>query len=156
MKIQQFYLECLSHASYLIWDEVTKKAAVIDPQRDIDIYLKEAEAHDLSIDHVFLTHFHADFLSGHIELRDKTGAKIYLGADAKPEYEHQSMHDGDTVSLGAVLLKVWETPGHTPESLFRFWLTIYLSQKKNHTLSFRAMHSLLEMSVVPTCSLPLE
>ena len=86
MVLKQFYLNCLAHASYLIGDEATRTAAVVDPQRDMDQYVAFAEEHDLRIAHVFLTHFHADFIAGHLELRDRTGATIYLGAAAKAEY----------------------------------------------------------------------
>ena len=84
MFIKQYYLGCLAHASYLIADEQTKIAAVVDPQRDIDQYLQDAQAAGLTIKHVFLTHFHADFLAGHIELRNRTGARIHLGAVPRP------------------------------------------------------------------------
>jgi len=83
MLIKQFYLNCLAHASYLVGDEAAHVAAVVDPQRDIDQYLAFAAEHQLEIRHVFLTHFHADFLAGHLELRDRTGATIYLGAAAR-------------------------------------------------------------------------
>src|SRR5205823_3145850 len=84
--LKQFYLNCLAHASYLVGDEETRTAAVVDPQRDIDQYLAAAAEHGLQIRHVFLTHFHADFVAGHLELRDRAGATIYLGAAAKAQY----------------------------------------------------------------------
>src|SRR5438067_5648116 len=117
MILKQFYLNCLAHASYIIADETTKTAAVVDPQRDIDQYLAFAADHGLRIAHVFLTHFHADFVAGHLELRDRTGAAIYLGAAARAEYPFTALHDGDVVELGRVRLKALETPGHTPESI---------------------------------------
>src|SRR6184192_3386227 len=117
MVLKQFYLNCLAHASYLIGDEETRVAAVVDPQRDIDQYLAFAAEHGLRIAHVFLTHFHADFVAGHLELRDRTGATIYLGAAARAEYAFTPLHDGDVVDLGRVRLKALETPGHTPESI---------------------------------------
>ena len=117
MILKQFYLGCLAHASYLIGDEESKVAAVVDPQRDIAQYLQEAQRLRFAIRHVFLTHFHADFLAGHIELRDRTSARIYLGARAEAEYEFVPMKDGDVLDLGSVRLKVLETPGHTPESI---------------------------------------
>jgi hydroxyacylglutathione hydrolase len=115
--LKQFYLNCLAHASYLIGDEGTQTAAVVDPQRDIDQYLSFASEHGLAIKHVFLTHFHADFIAGHLELRDRTGARIYLGAAAKAEYAFTPLRDGDVVEFGRVRLKALETPGHTAESI---------------------------------------
>jgi len=117
MVLKQFYLNCLAHASYLIGDEHTHTAAVVDPQRDIDQYLAFAAEHGLKIEHVFLTHLHADFVAGHVELRDRVGAKIYLGAAARAEYAFVPLHDGDTVEFGRVRLKALETPGHTAESI---------------------------------------
>ena len=117
MIFKQFYLSCLAHASYLIGDEQTGTAAVVDPQRDIDQYLALASEHGLKIRHVFLTHFHADFLAGHLELRDRAGATIYLGAAAKAGYAFTPLRDGETVEFGRVRLKILETPGHTPESI---------------------------------------
>jgi len=117
MTIQQYYLACLSHASYMITDEKTKTAVVVDPQRDIDQYLADARAGGYTIKHVFLTHFHADFIAGHIELRDKAGATIHLGRRAEAEFECVHMKDGDTVEFGDVKLEIMETPGHTPEGI---------------------------------------
>ena len=117
MIVKQFYLNCLAHASYLVGDEHTHMAAVIDPQRDVDQYLTFAAEHDLRIGHVFLTHFHADFVAGHLELRDRVGATIYLGAVARAEYRFTPLHDGDIVDLGRVRLQALETPGHTAESV---------------------------------------
>jgi hydroxyacylglutathione hydrolase len=117
MKIEQYYLACLSHASYMITDEKTKTAAVVDPQRDIDQYLKDAAAGGYTIKHVFLTHFHADFIAGHIELRDKAGATIRLGAKAQAEFECVHMKDGDSIEFGDVKMEIMETPGHTPEGI---------------------------------------
>src|SRR5258706_15939492 len=117
MILHQFYLNCLAHASYLVGDEQTRTAAVVDPQRDIDQYLAFAAQHGLRITRVFLTHLHADFIAGHLELRNRTGATIYLGAAAKAEYAFTPLKTGDLVSLGRVQLKALETPGHTPESI---------------------------------------
>jgi glyoxylase-like metal-dependent hydrolase (beta-lactamase superfamily II)/rhodanese-related sulfurtransferase len=117
MKIQQYYLSCLSHASYLITDEKTKTAAVVDPQRDIDQYIADAKAGGHTIKHVFLTHFHADFIAGHIELRDKAGATIHLGRRAEAEFACVKMKDGDVIEFGDVRLEILETPGHTPEGI---------------------------------------
>jgi hydroxyacylglutathione hydrolase len=114
---KQFYLNCLAHASYLIGDSAAGTAAVVDPQRDVQQYLDEAKALGLEIRHVILTHLHADFLAGHLELRDQVGATIYLGAQAKAEYPFVPMKNGDRIELGAVALEARETPGHTPESI---------------------------------------
>ncbi|MFM8282546.1 MAG: rhodanese-like domain-containing protein [Planctomycetaceae bacterium] len=117
MKIEQYYLACLSHASYMIVDEISKTAAVVDPQRDVDTYLADAARAGVAIKHVFLTHFHADFIAGHIELRDKAGATIHLGARAQAEFARVPMKDGDVVEFGDTRLVVMETPGHTPEGI---------------------------------------
>ena len=117
MVLEQFYLPCLAHASYLVGDETTGAAAVVDPQRDIAGYLEVAATRGLRITHVILTHLHADFIAGHLELRDRVGATICLGAAAKADYPFLPLHDGDVVSLGRVQLRVLETPGHTPESI---------------------------------------
>jgi hydroxyacylglutathione hydrolase len=117
MLLKQYYLGCLAHASYLIVDDDTKTAAVVDPQRDIEQYLHDAEELGVEIRHVFLTHFHADFLAGHLELRDRTGATIYLGARAEAEYAFTPLADGADVEFGAVRLTALETPGHTPEAI---------------------------------------
>ena len=117
MILKQFYLNCLAHASYLIGDEATRTAAVVDPQRDIERYLEFAAAEKLQIKHVILTHLHADFVAGHLELRDRVGATIYLGAKAKAEYRFTPLADGSTIEFGRVRLKALETPGHTPESI---------------------------------------
>ena len=117
MILHQFYLSCLAHASYLVADEQTRTAAVVDPQRDIDQYLGFAAERGLRIAHVILTHLHADFIAGHLELRDRVGATIYLGAAATAEYAFTPLHDGDRVEMGRVRLQAIETPGHTPESI---------------------------------------
>ena len=117
MILKQFYLPCLAHASYVIGDEETGTAAVVDPQRDTDQYIAFAAEHALKIKHVFLTHLHADFVAGHLELRDRVGATIYLGAAAKAGYAFTPLRDGDILEFGRVRLKVLETPGHTPESI---------------------------------------
>jgi len=114
---KQFYLPCLAHASYVIGDEQTGTAAVVDPQRDTDQYVAFAAEHGLKINRVFLTHLHADFIAGHLELRDRVGAKIYLGAAAKAAYAFTPLHDGEIIEFGRVRLKALETPGHTPESI---------------------------------------
>jgi glyoxylase-like metal-dependent hydrolase (beta-lactamase superfamily II)/rhodanese-related sulfurtransferase len=117
MILKQFYLQCLAHASYLIGDETTHAAVVVDPQRDVDQYVAFAAGHGLRIAHVVLTHFHADFVAGHLELRDRVGATIHLGAAAKAEYAFTPLRDHDVIALGRVRLEALETPGHTAESI---------------------------------------
>ena len=117
MFLQRYYLECLSHASYMVADKKTNTAVVIDPRRDIDIYVEDARQHGYEIKHVILTHFHADFIAGHIELRDKVGARIYLGARAKAEFDFEPLGDGSVIEFGDVRLEAMETPGHTPEGI---------------------------------------
>ena len=115
--LEQYYLGCLAHASYLIADSTTGIAAVVDPQRDVDGYVADARRHGCRIEHVILTHLHADFLAGHLELRDLEGARIYLGARAQAEYEFTPLADGARLELGSVRLEALETPGHSPESI---------------------------------------
>lgn len=117
MILQQFYLNCLAHASYLIGDEASGTACVVDPQRDVEQYLTFAKEHGLVVEHVILTHFHADFIAGHLELRDATGARIYLGRAARAEYAFTPLGDGDRIEMGALALEALETPGHTAESI---------------------------------------
>ncbi len=117
MFLKQYYLGCLAHASYLIADEASASAIVVDPQRDIQQYLADAEQLGVQIRHVFLTHFHADFIAGHLELRDRCGADIRLGSRAKAEYEFVPMRDGDKLEFPGLRLQILETPGHTIESI---------------------------------------
>jgi hydroxyacylglutathione hydrolase len=117
MIFKQFYLNCLAHASYVIGDESTSTAAVVDPQRDVDRYLAFAAENGLQIKHVFLTHLHADFVAGHLELRDRVGATIYLGAAAQTAYRFSPLRDGTVIEFGRVRLSALETPGHTAESV---------------------------------------
>jgi hydroxyacylglutathione hydrolase len=115
MYFEQFYLGCLSHASYMLGSH--GEAVVIDPQRDVDLYLKAAEEHGLTIRHIFETHLHADFVSGHKELAARTEAKIYFGAQAGATFAHVAVHDGFELPFGKARIKVLETPGHTLESI---------------------------------------
>ena len=117
MLFKQYYLGCLAHASYLIGDREAGTAAVVDPQRDVDGYLEDAAQMGVRIEYVILTHFHADFVAGHLELHERTGATICLGARGQAEYEFQAMRDGDELHLGSVRLEMLETPGHSPESI---------------------------------------
>src|SRR6187200_25939 len=100
MILTQYYLGCLAHASYLVADEESKVAAIVDPQRDVDQYIADTDARGITIRYVVLTHFHADFVAGHLELRDRVGAAIYLGAAAKAEYAFTPLRDGDAIDLG--------------------------------------------------------
>jgi hydroxyacylglutathione hydrolase len=115
MYFKQFYLACLAHASYLIGSE--GEAVVVDPQRDVDEYIAEAEAHQLQIKYIIETHLHADFVSGHHELAERTGATIVFGSQANVEFEHLPVKDGDEIKLGKLVLRFLETPGHTPEGI---------------------------------------
>jgi hydroxyacylglutathione hydrolase len=117
MLLKQYYLGCLAHASYLIADEATGTAIVVDPQRDIEQYLHDTAPHGWHIKYVFLTHFHADFLAGHIELRERVGATICLGARAQADFAFTPFAHGDTLTCGHVRLTILETPGHTPEAI---------------------------------------
>ena len=106
-----------SHASYLIGDESTGRAVVVDPRRDIGVYLAEAAAKGLRIERVIETHLHADFLSGHLELADRTGAVISFGEAADLDFPTEPLVDGQRIALGEVTLEIRATPGHTPESI---------------------------------------
>jgi glyoxylase-like metal-dependent hydrolase (beta-lactamase superfamily II)/rhodanese-related sulfurtransferase len=117
MILEQYYIECLSHASYLIGDETTGRAVVADPRRDITEYLADARKYGLTIEGVINTHFHADFVSGHLELVDATGAWIGFGEAAETDYPIRRLSDGERLSLGEVELTILATPGHTWESI---------------------------------------
>lgn len=115
MFFKQFYLGCLAHASYLIGSE--GHAVVVDPQRDVDQYIAEADSQGLQITHVIETHLHADFVSGHRELADRTGAEIVIGEQAHAAFPHHAVKDGDELNVGRIRLRIMETPGHTPEGI---------------------------------------
>lgn len=115
MNFKQFYLGCLAHASYFIGSE--NEAAIIDPQRDVDQYIAEATANDQKIKYIIETHSHADFVSGHIELAQKTGAAIIYGVRANTEFPTHKVKDGDELTVGSIKLRFLETPGHTPEGI---------------------------------------
>src|SRR5262245_21387762 len=117
MIFTQHSLGCLSHASYLIGDESTGRAVVVDPRRDVDVYIEEAEANGLTIERVIETHLHADFVGGHLELADRAGAVISYGEGADVDFPVEHLVDGQRLSLGEVTLEVLATPGHTPESI---------------------------------------
>ncbi len=117
MIFEQHYLECLSQASYFIGDESSKLAVVVDPRRDISPYLDTAAEHGRSIELVIETHFHADFLSGHLELAAATGAVVAYGSVAETEFESRKLAHRERISLGEVTLEIRHTPGHTPESI---------------------------------------
>jgi glyoxylase-like metal-dependent hydrolase (beta-lactamase superfamily II)/rhodanese-related sulfurtransferase len=115
VQVERFYLGCLAHASYMVASEGV--AAIIDPQRDVDIYVNAAAAAGCRIEHIIETHLHADFVSGHRELAGRTGARIYLGAGSGAEFPHVAVTDGDEIQLGACRLRFLQTPGHTLESV---------------------------------------
>lgn len=117
MILEQHYLDCLAQASYLLVDEKTGTAVVVDPRRDIDVYVDRAEELGATIRHILLSHLHADFLAGHLELAERTGATIYLGAAAQADYEFTGLGEGSVLHLGDVRLEILETPGHTPEGI---------------------------------------
>lgn len=115
MYFEQFYLTCLAHASYLIG--CNGEAAVVDPQRDVDIYLQAMQEHGLKLKYILETHLHADFVSGHKELAERTGATIAVGATAGATFPHIALREGDEIRIGRVRIQAIETPGHTPESM---------------------------------------
>ena len=115
MYFKQFYLGCLAHASYLIGSD--GEAAVVDPQRDVDQYIDEAATLNLKIKYIIETHLHADFISGHRELAEKSGAEIVFGRQAGARFTHRAVQDGDELTIGRATLRIIETPGHTPESI---------------------------------------
>src|SRR5229473_851631 len=133
MYFKQFYLGCLAHASYLIGSE--GEAAVVDPQRDVDQYIQEAEAHGLKIKYVIETHLHADFVSGHRELAARTGAEIVFGEKAGAGFQHRAVRDGDEINIGRVKLRVMETPGHTPESICVLVINTEISDQPQKVLT---------------------
>jgi glyoxylase-like metal-dependent hydrolase (beta-lactamase superfamily II) len=130
MILKQYYLGCLAHASYLLGDEATSTAIIVDPQRDIHQYLVDAGKFGLEIRHVFLTHFHADFVAGHLELRDRCGATIRLGARAKAEYAFVSMKDGDTLEFTGLRDK-FSKHRDTPSNRSRSWCSIWRRTRQN-------------------------
>jgi hydroxyacylglutathione hydrolase len=134
MILKQFYLNCLAHASYLVGDETSRTAVVVDPKRDVQQYLDEADRCGLAIRHVFLTHFHADFVAGHIELRDRTGAAIHLGAKASAAYGFTPMPHGSALELGSVRIQVLETPGHTAESISLLVYDLFRDRERPHAV----------------------
>jgi glyoxylase-like metal-dependent hydrolase (beta-lactamase superfamily II)/rhodanese-related sulfurtransferase len=134
MIFKQCYLGCLSQASYFIGDERTGTAVVVDPRRDVDEYIDLAARHGLAIKHVILTHFHADFVAGHLELRDRVGATIHLGSRATAEYDFHPLKDGDVLEFGNLRLEILETPGHTPESISIVLFDLANDRRKPHAV----------------------
>jgi hydroxyacylglutathione hydrolase len=137
MFFKQFYLGCLAHASYLIGSE--GEAAVVDPQRDVEQYIAEAEAQKLKIMYIIETHLHADFVSGHRELAIRTGAEIVFGEKAGATFPHRRVKDRDEILLGKVILRILETPGHTPESISVLVLDLAASDKPQKVLTGDAL-----------------
>jgi hydroxyacylglutathione hydrolase len=117
MRLTQYYIDCLSQASYLVGDTSTGQAVVVDPRRDVQEYVDDAAAAGLRITGLINTHFHADFLSGHLELARATGAWIGYGDAARAEFQIRTLADGERIVLGDVVLEIMHTPGHTPESI---------------------------------------
>ncbi|MBT7430935.1 MAG: MBL fold metallo-hydrolase, partial [Ilumatobacter sp.] len=117
MKFTQYYLDCLSQASYLIGDESSGRAVVVDPRRDTGEYVRDAAEAGLTIELIIETHFHADFLSGHLELAAATGAEIAFSSVAETEFSSRKLADGERIELGEIVLEIRHTPGHTPESV---------------------------------------
>src|ERR1035438_4871621 len=115
VRIERFYLGCLAHASYAVGSEGV--AAIVDPQRDVDIYLEAAARNGWKIEHIIETHLHADFVSGHRELAGRTGARIYLGAGSGAQFAHVAVEDGDEIRFGQCGFRFLTTPGHTMESV---------------------------------------
>jgi glyoxylase-like metal-dependent hydrolase (beta-lactamase superfamily II) len=117
MYTQQFFVDGLGCASYIVGCEAEDIAAVIDPERDIQKYLDAADARGLKITHIIETHLHADHVSGNTDLANRSGADIYLHEASNAEFDHKPLHDGEVISLGNIRMKVVHTPGHTPESI---------------------------------------
>ncbi len=137
MYFKQFYLGCLAHASYLIGSD--GEAAVVDPQRDVDQYIAEAEAHALKIKYVIETHLHADFVSGHRELAERTGAEIVFGERAGASFPHRAVREGADIRIGGVIFRILETPGHTPESISVLVIDSEVSDKPQKVLTGDAL-----------------
>ncbi|MFF3885991.1 rhodanese-like domain-containing protein [Streptomyces sp. NPDC001914] len=131
MFFAQYYLDCLSQASYMIADEATGQAVVVDPRRDVSEYLADAEARGFTVVGVINTHSHADFVAGHLEMAARTGAWIGYGRRAETEYPIRKLADGETISLGDVTLEIMETPGHTPESI-----SVVIYERGEHTVPY--------------------
>lgn len=137
MYFKQFYLGCLAHASYLVGSE--GEAAVVDPQRDVDLYIAEAETQGLKIKYVIETHLHADFVSGHRELAARSGAQIIFGQKAGATFPHLAVKDGDEINIGKVILRIFETPGHTPESISVLVIDTEISDEPQKVLTGDAL-----------------
>ena len=115
MLLKHFFVGKIAHSSYLLAGK--NYCAVIDPQRDLEVYITEARTMGVEITHILQTHLHADFISGHMDLAKKTGAKIYIAKSAQCTFDHVALSEGDSIELEDILLQVLETPGHTPEHL---------------------------------------
>ena len=133
MYFKQFYLGCLAHASYLIGSD--GEAAVVDPQRDVEQYIKEAESQALKIKYVIETHLHADFVSGHRELAARAGAEIVFSEKADARFRHRAVRDSDEIRFGKVVLRIMETPGHTPESISVLVIDTEVSEQPQKVLT---------------------
>ncbi len=134
MILEQHYLGCLSQASYLIGDEETATAIVVDPRRDVGVYLHQAELLGLTIRHIFLTHFHADFVAGHLELRDRCNATIHLGPRAQADFAFSPFGESDQLEFGQLRLRALETPGHTPEGICLLVYDLAADREQPHAI----------------------
>ena len=117
MYVQQFFVDGLGCASYLVGCEAEGVAAIVDPDREVQKYLDAADSRGLRITHIIETHLHADHVSGNTDLAQRSGAEIYIHEAAQAQFPHQALCDGDTLELGKVRIRVRHTPGHTPESI---------------------------------------
>ncbi|NKZ00889.1 MBL fold metallo-hydrolase [Nocardiopsis alborubida] len=131
MIFTQYYLDCLSQASYLVADESTGKAVIIDPRIDVDEYLDDVRDRGLTVEGVINTHLHADFISGHFEIAERTGAWIGYGDTAETQFPIRRLAEGERISLGEVTLEIMHTPGHTPESI-----SVLVYEKPDHTVPY--------------------
>ncbi len=148
MYFEQFYLGCLAHASYMLGSE--GEAVVVDPQRDVEIYLEAAQKQNLQIRYIFETHLHADFVSGHNELAARTGATIYIGKAAGATFPHVDVTDGFELRVGKLRITAFETPGHTPESIC---LVVTDEEKSQRAVGSRSLATRFSSatSAGPTC-----
>ena len=140
MKIEQIYTGCLAQGAYYIESE--GEAAIIDPLRETAPYVEKAKENNVSIKYIFETHFHADFVSGHLDLAKKTGAQIIYGPNSETTYEKHTARDGEEFKLGALTIKVLHTPGHTPESTRKHHFYYWMKMERSMLFSREIRYSL--------------